>query len=123
MDKTLLVVDDALIIRKQIVDAATQAGWTVVGEADNGLTAYELYKKHRPMAMTLDLIMPEHNGISALERIMPEFPQARVVLVSALNQKEVLKKAFALGAADFVIKPFRADVLIGTLETVVAAAY
>ena len=86
MDKTLLVVDDALIIRKQIVDAATDAGWTVVGEADNGLTAYELYKLHRPTAMTLDLIMPEHNGISALERIMPAFPEARIVLVSALNQ-------------------------------------
>ncbi|MCA9105939.1 MAG: response regulator [Pirellulaceae bacterium] len=119
MDKTLLVVDDALIIRKQIVDAATDAGWTVVGEADNGLTAYELYKLHRPTAMTLDLIMPEHNGISALERIMPEFPEARIVLVSALNQKEILKKAFALGAADFVIKPFRPEVLIDTLETVV----
>ena len=119
MDKTLLVVDDALIIRKQIVDAATDAGWTVVGEADNGLTAYELYTLHRPTAMTLDLIMPEHNGISALERIMPEFPEARIVLVSALNQKEILKKAFALGAADFVIKPFRPEVLIDTLETVV----
>lgn len=121
MDKTLLVVDDALIIRKQIVDAATLAGWTVVGEADNGLSAYELYKQFRPTAVTLDLIMPEHNGISALERIMPEFPDARIVLVSALNQKEVLKKAFALGAADFVIKPFRPEVLIETLETVVAA--
>ena len=119
MDKTLLVVDDALIIRKQIVDAATQAGWTIVGEADNGLTAYELFKQHRPTAMTLDLIMPQHNGISALERIMPEFPDARIVLVSALNQKEVLKKAFALGAADFVIKPFRPEALIETLETVI----
>ncbi|HAN96560.1 MAG TPA: two-component system response regulator [Planctomycetaceae bacterium] len=122
MDKSLLVVDDALIIRRQIVDAATEAGWNVIGETDDGLKAYEMYRELQPTAVTLDLIMPGHGGIEALERIRGEFPDARIVLVSALNQKEVLKRAFALGAADFVIKPFRPEALIETLEAAVAEA-
>lgn len=121
MNKTLLVVDDALIIRHQIIDAASAAGWTIVGQADNGQKAYELYKQLRPAMMTLDMVMPEFNGMHALEKILPEFPDAKIVLVSALSQKEILKKAFQIGATDFVIKPFRPAALIATLESALGA--
>jgi len=102
MARTLLVADDALIIRQIIKDMATGAGWTVVGEASNGQEAIERYRQLRPDAVTLDLVMPEHDGLYALHRIMEFDPRAKVLVVSALEQRGVLKEAFKAGAADFV---------------------
>ena len=116
MAKKLLITDDAMIIREIIKDAAESAGWEIVGEADNGQTAIERYHELRPDVVTLDLVMPEYDGLYALRRIMELDPEAVVVVVSALDQKDVLKDAFKLGATDFVVKPFDKQVLIKTLE-------
>ena len=116
MARTLLVADDALIIRQIIKDMATSAGWTVVGEASNGQEAIERYRQLRPDAVTLDLVMPEHDGLHALHGIMEFDPRAKVLLVSALEQRGVLKEAFKAGAADFVAKPFDRQSLQATLE-------
>lgn len=120
-NQTLLVTDDAMVIRAMIKDAATDAGWTIVGEAANGQEAIELYREFKPNAVTLDLIMPEYDGIHALRGILEFDPNAKVVVVSALNQKALLKQAFAIGASDFVCKPFEADDLMQTLERMVLA--
>ena len=120
MPGTLLVTDDALIIREMIKDTATDAGWRVVGEAANGQQAIEQYQRLRPDAVTLDLVMPEFDGLHALRGILALDPQARVVVVSALEQKNVLMDAFKIGAADFVVKPFDRKALVATLEKVVA---
>ncbi len=120
MAKTLLVTDDALIIREMIKDAATAAGWKVVGEASNGQQAIDLYRELRPDVATLDLVMPEFDGLHGLRGIIALDPDAKVVVVSALDQKDVLKQAFKLGAADFVVKPFDRQALLGTLEQLVA---
>ena len=117
MPRTLLVADDALIIRKIIKDMATNAGWTVVGEAGNGQEAIDQYRQLRPDAVTLDLVMPEHDGLHALRGIMEFDPEAKVLLVSAVEQRGVLKDAFKAGAADFVSKPFDKQNLQATLET------
>ena len=106
MRRTLLVTDDAMIIREIIKDMATAAGWDVVGEATNGQEAIERYRELRPDAVTLDLVMPEHDGLHALHGIMEIDPKAKVLVVSALEQRGVLKDAFKAGAADFVSKPF-----------------
>jgi len=119
MTRTLLVADDALIIRQIIKDLATSAGWTVVGEASNGKEAVEQYEQLRPDAVTLDLVMPEHDGLYALHGIMQLDPEARVLLVSALEQRGVLKDAFKAGAADFVSKPFDRSSLQSTLAQLV----
>ena len=116
MARTLLVADDALIIRQIIKDMATSAGWTVVGEASNGQEAIERYRQLRPDAVTLDLVMPEHDGLHALHGIMEFDPRAKVLLVSALEQRGVLKEAFKAGAADFVAKPFDRQSLQATLN-------
>ncbi|MHB0961561.1 MAG: response regulator [Pirellulaceae bacterium] len=115
MTRTLLVADDALIIREIIKDMATSAGWTVVGEASNGQEAIERYRELRPDVVTLDLVMPEHDGLYALHGIMELDPQAKVLLVSALEQRGVLKDAFKAGAADFLSKPFEKGNLQSTL--------
>jgi len=116
MARTLLVTDDAMIIRQIIKDMATGAGWEVVGEASNGQEAIDRYRELRPDAVTLDLVMPEHDGLHALHGIMDFDPQARVLLVSALEQRGVLKDAFKAGAADFVSTPFDKKSLQATLQ-------
>ena len=116
MEKTLLVADDALIIREIIKDMARDAGWNVVGEAANGQEAIERYCELHPDAVTLDLVMPEHDGLHALHGIMEFDPEAKVLIVSALEQRGVLKNAFKAGAADFVAKPFAKTSLRESLE-------
>jgi two-component system chemotaxis response regulator CheY len=119
---TLLVTDDSLIIRQIIKDMATNAGWTVIGEASNGQEAIERYRQLRPDAVTLDLVMPEHDGLYALRGIMQFDPQAKVLLVSAVEQRGVLKDAFKAGAADFVAKPFDKENLLATLALLLQKA-
>ena len=118
MGKRLLVTDDAIIIREMIKDTATRAGWQIVGEACNGQQAADRFRELQPDAMTLDLVMPEFDGLHALREILRQDPSAKVVVVSALDQKTILKEAFKLGAADFVVKPFDQSQLVSTLNRV-----
>ena len=116
MAKTLVVTDDAAIIRQKVKQAARSSGWEIVGEARNGKEAVERYTELRPTAMTIDLVMPEYDGIYALREIMALDPDAKVIVVSAIGQKSVLQDAFKLGAVDFIVKPFDKQALIKTLE-------
>jgi len=117
--RKLLVTDDAIIIREMIKDFAVEAGWEIAGEAADGQEAIELYQQLRPDACTLDLVMPGYDGLHGLRGILDIDPEARVCVVSALDQRKVLKEAFQAGAADFVVKPFERQVLIDTLERLV----
>ncbi len=116
MDKTLLVVDDAMIIREMIKDIAVTDEWTIVAEAVNGQQAVARYRELRPTAVTLDLVMPESDGLQALREICGEDPSARVLVVSAIDQREVLQQALDLGASDFIVKPFAQDRLRSALD-------
>jgi len=116
MSKRLLVTDDAMIIREIIKDTASEAGWEIIGEACNGQEAAELYDKHQPDAVTLDLVMPEFDGLYALREIIDRHPDAKIIVVSAVDQTKVLKQALSLGAADFIVKPFTQDALVDSLE-------
>jgi len=122
MTRRLLVTDDAIIIREMIKDAAMEAGWDIAGEASNGEEAVAKYLELRPDACTLDLVMPHYDGLHGLRGILAADPQARVCVVSALDQKHVLKEAFEIGAADFIVKPFDRKFLIETLDKLVPAA-
>ena len=120
MSKRLLVTDDALIIREMIKDAATEADWEIVGEAANGEEAIEKYTELKPDAVTLDMVMPDTDGLHALRGIMKNDPNARVLVVSALDQAAILKEAITLGARDFIVKPFAKDRLTSALEKISA---
>jgi len=122
MSRKLLVTDDAAIIREIIKETAEAAGWEIVGEAENGQQAIERYAEFQPDAVTLDLVMPDYGGLHALEGILDIDPDARVMVVSALNQKDVLKDAFKQGAADFMIKPFDKQELAAALDRLVPLA-
>lgn len=118
MTKRLLVTDDALIIREMIKDVAREDGWEIVGEAANGQEAIERYQELRPDAVTLDLVMPEYDGLHALDGIMAADADARVLVVSALDQTEILKDALRKGARDFIVKPFENARLLSALSKI-----
>ena len=104
--KRVLIVDDALIIRKRIKEIAEEAGWQVAGEAKDGEEAVALYREERPDLVTLDIVMPRLDGVCALKQIVKHDPRARVVMVSAVNQREKLAECIGAGAIDFIVKPF-----------------
>ena len=105
----VLVVDDAAFMRKMVSDALAKGGHEVVGEASNGLEAIERYQELRPEVTTLDITMPEKDGLAALKEIIALDPAARVVMCSALGQESKVLEAVKSGAKDFVVKPFQAD--------------
>ncbi len=102
----LLVVDDATIMRKRIAGIAREAGWEIVAEAANGLEGLAMYRQHKPDLVTLDIVMPELDGVETLRQLRSEAPHARVVMVSAVDQRAKLRECITLGALDFVVKPF-----------------
>jgi two-component system, chemotaxis family, chemotaxis protein CheY len=103
----VLVVDDAAFMRKVLSDALNSAGHEVVGEAGNGTEAVERYQELRPELTTLDITMPQKDGLTALAEIMAIDPAARVVMCSALGQESKVLESIKLGARDFVVKPFQ----------------
>ncbi len=107
MSNRMLIVDDALIMRKRIRDIAERTGWTVVGEAADGEEALALYAETRPDLVTLDIVMPNMDGVTALKRLMASHPDARVVMISAVDQREKLTACIEHGAIDFIVKPFQ----------------
>jgi two-component system, chemotaxis family, chemotaxis protein CheY len=106
MKKRLLVVDDALFMRKLICDVAAEAGLDVAGQAVNGAEAIDLYAQLRPDLVTMDLVMPVMGGLEALRQIRGLDPDAKVVVVTALDQKQALMDSIRDGAIDFIVKPF-----------------
>jgi two-component system chemotaxis response regulator CheY len=120
--KRLLVVDDALFMRKLICGVAAEAGWQVVGEAGNGAEAISLYQQHRPDLVTMDLVMPVMGGLEALRQIRAVDPEAKVVVVTALDQKQSLMDSIREGAIDFIVKPFERERVLALLAKLENAA-
>ena len=108
----VLVVDDAAFMRKMVSDALTKGGHQVVGEAGNGVEAVAQYQALKPEVTTLDITMPEKDGLAALKEIIAIDPAARVVMCSALGQESKVLESIKAGAKDFVVKPFQPDRVI-----------
>jgi two-component system, chemotaxis family, chemotaxis protein CheY len=104
----VLIVDDAIFMRKMICDILVENGMEIVGEADTGAKAVEKFMELRPDLVTMDIIMPEMNGIDAVRKIMEADAKAKIVMCSALGQQALVQEAIAAGAKDFLIKPFNA---------------
>jgi two-component system, chemotaxis family, chemotaxis protein CheY len=120
--KRLLVVDDALFMRKLICGVAAEAGWQVVGEATNGEQAVALYEQLKPDLVTMDLMMPIMGGLEALRKIRELDPQAQIVVVTALDQKQALMDSIRDGAFDFIVKPFERERVLNLLHKLGATA-
>jgi two-component system chemotaxis response regulator CheY len=116
----ILVVDDAAFMRRMVSDVLTSGGHEVVGEAADGNEAVERYQELRPDVMTLDITMPEKDGLTALRELIAIDPGATVVMCSALGQESKVLEAVKAGAKDFIAKPFEPQRVLTAIEKVTA---
>lgn len=114
----ILIADDASFMRSSLRYIVESAGHVVVGLANNGNEAVEMFEKHRPDIVTLDILMNGGDGISALRQIMKLDPGARVIMISAMGHEEKQKEAKVLGAAGFIRKPFKAEDIVAEIERI-----
>ena len=119
MSKKIMLVDDAAFIRMTIKNALTKAGYDNIIEASDGQIAVETYQKEHPDLVIMDITMPNMDGIQALQAIKTADPEARVVMCSALGQEGMVVEAIKLGAKDFIVKPFKQDRILQTVEKII----
>ncbi|WP_071459455.1 response regulator [Bacillus massilinigeriensis] len=112
----ILVVDDAAFMRMMIKDILTKNGFEVVAEAADGAQAIEKYKEFQPDLVTMDITMPEMDGIQSLKEIRKINPNAKVIMCSAMGQQAMVIDAIQAGAKDFIVKPFQADRVIEAIS-------
>ncbi|EJL47082.1 chemotaxis protein CheY [Brevibacillus agri] len=116
MSNKVLIVDDAAFMRMMIKEILSKNGYSVVGEASDGAQAVEKYKELGPDLVTMDITMPEMDGISALKEIKKLDPNARVIMCSAMGQQAMVIDAIQAGAKDFIVKPFQADRVLEAIK-------
>ncbi|MBU3126691.1 response regulator [Clostridium tagluense] len=114
----VLIVDDAAFMRMMVKDILEKNGFEVVGEASNGLKAVELYKAEKPDVVTMDITMPDMDGIEAVKAIKIFDPAAKIIMCSAMGQQSMVMDAIRAGAKDFIVKPFQADRVIEAIKKV-----
>ncbi len=117
--KKVLIVDDAAFMRMMIKDILQKNGFEVVGEASNGIEAVNLYKKERPDVVTMDITMPDMDGIEAVKEIRTFDANAKIIMCSAMGQQSMVMDAIKSGAKDFIVKPFQADRVLEAIRKVV----
>ena len=118
----VLIVDDAMFMRKLIRDALEPIGFEVVGEAADGITAVERFRELRPDLTTLDIVMPKADGLAALSGIRQIDAKAKVIMVTAVDQRDSMLRALQLGVSDFIVKPFDADRIVSAVERAMSGA-
>jgi len=117
----ILVVDDSAFARKIIVDVLSKEGYEIAGEAEDGSEAVKLYKEKKPDLVTMDIVMPETDGmdgIAAVREILKINPKARILMVTAVGQGEALKKVQQTGAKGFIRKPFDSAIIIDEVSRI-----
>lgn len=112
MGQTVLIVDDAAFMRMMIKDILTKNGYEIVGEAENGAVAIEKFKELKPELVTMDITMPEMDGIAAVKEIKKIDAKAKIIMCSAMGQQAMVVDAIQAGAKDFIVKPFQPDRVI-----------
>ena len=118
MGKRILITDDTAFMRMTLRNVLEKNGYEVVGEAEDGLQAVEMYSSVNPDLVTTDITMPKMDGIEAIKRIMKKDPDARIIVVSAMGQKALVIEALNSGAKDFIVKPFQPDRIVEALQKV-----
>ena len=117
----ILITDDAAFMRMMVKDILTKGGYEVVGEAENGEQAVSKYKELKPDLVTMDITMPQMDGIQALKAIRGEFPDAKVIMCSAMGQQAMVIEAIQSGAKDFIVKPFQGPRVLEAVAKVLSA--
>ncbi|ULQ48773.1 response regulator [Liquorilactobacillus nagelii] len=116
MGKKILIVDDAVFMRIKLKDILEKNGYEVAGEAQNGQEAFDQYQETKPDLVTMDITMPEVDGLEALKMIRKADPNAKVIMCSAMGQQGMVMDAIRAGAIDFIVKPFDTERVIKALD-------
>lgn len=116
MTKKILIVDDAAFMRMMLKDILTKNGYDVVGEGANGLDGFNKYQELKPDLVTLDITMPEVDGITCLKNIKNADPNAKIIMCSAMGQQAMVIESIQAGAKDFIVKPFQADRVLESIR-------
>lgn len=116
----IMVVDDAMFMRKMLTDILVKHGYEVVCEASDGEEAIKQYMVHKPDLVTMDITMPSMGGISALRKLREVDPDVKVIICSAMGQQSMVLDAIKAGAKDFVVKPFNPERVVETITRVLA---
>ena len=119
MGKQILICDDAAFMRMMLKDILVKEGYEVVGEAVNGADGVEKYNSLKPDLVTMDITMPDMDGISALKAIKQSDPAAKVIMCSAMGQQAMVVESIQAGARDFIVKPFQRDRVIEAIKKVI----
>ena len=119
MATRVLVVDDAAFMRMMVKDILSKNGYEIVGEAENGMKALEKYQELKPDLVTMDITMPEMDGITAVKEIKKVDPGAKVVMCSAMGQQAMVIEAIQAGAREFIVKPFQEDRVLEAIRKAV----
>jgi two-component system, chemotaxis family, chemotaxis protein CheY len=118
MLRTVLICDDAVFMRTMLSDILTQAGFSVVGQAQTGAEAVAKYRELQPDLVTMDIVMPDMGGIEAVKVIVEEYPDAKILMCSAMGQQSLVVEAIQAGARDFVVKPFQPSRVLEAVQRV-----
>ena len=116
--KSVMIVDDAAFMRATLKDLISKGGFEVVSEAENGRDAVDKYKTFKPDLVTMDITMPEMDGLEALKKIKEIDGNAKVIMCSAIGQQANVLSAIKSGASDFIVKPFQPDRVLEALNKV-----
>lgn len=114
--KTILIVDDSVVSRRILKNMFEVAGYLVVGEAINGKDGYDQYVKLSPDVVTMDVTMPEMNGLDSIRLIKKYNPEAKIIVISAAGQNEMIEEAKSLGVDEFVTKPYDKEIIVAALN-------
>ncbi len=112
----IMLCDDSVFMRMILKKILIGAGHEIVGEAGNGVDAVRKYREYKPDLVTMDITMPEMDGVEAVKLICKEFPQARIIMVTAIGQQAIVNDAIQAGAGDFIVKPFQEDRVLAAIQ-------
>jgi two-component system, chemotaxis family, chemotaxis protein CheY len=118
MLRTVLICDDAVFMRTMLSDILTSAGFAVVGQAQTGKEAVDKFRELQPDLVTMDIVMPDMGGIDAVKQIMADYPEAKILMCSAMGQQSLVVEAIQAGARDFVVKPFQPSRVLEAVQRV-----
>ena len=119
MKKTVMICDDAMFLRAALKKIIEAGDFEVIAEAANGMEAIQMYQKFRPDVVTMDITMPEMDGIEATKQITSFDPEAKIIMVSAMGQMVKVCEAIDAGAKDFIVKPFQAERVLEAVKKVI----
>ena len=116
--KKVLIVDDAVYMRLSLREILERNGFEVIGDAENGIEAIDKYKMLSPDIVTMDITMPEMDGVQALVEIKKIDSNAKVVMISAMGQESIVRESIVNGAKGFIVKPFKEENVIKSLSKI-----